>query len=151
SITPAAPVDAGPTGGPVTGTKDAHCGTKVQQTSPDACHPDAGAGGADAASADDGGDAPAYGATMYNDEADDDDCKYHVNWSADAIRQNSDVTFTVIATKKTDGSALAGSPVRAEVYLNDTHPAPNTKQTSKETSAGTYTVGPIRFDQPGQW
>jgi hypothetical protein len=150
------PADAGPTGGPVTGTKDSHCGTKVQATSQAACHPDAGAaddaGSAADASADDGGGGTAeYGSTMDNDEGDDDDCKYHVKWSADAIRQGSDVTFTVIATKKTDSSALPGSPVRAEVFLDDTHPAPNTKQSSKETTAGTYTVGPIRFDKPGQW
>jgi hypothetical protein len=150
STTPTPTPDAGPTGGPVSGAKDAHCGSKVQPTSQDACHPDAGAP-QDDGGADDAGDTPAYGPTMYNDEADDDDCKYHVKWSADAIRQGSDVTFTVIATAKSDGKPLTGSPVRAEVYLNDTHPAPNTKQASKETTAGTYSVGPIRFDQPGQW
>jgi hypothetical protein len=37
------------------------------------------------------------------------------------------------------------------VFLNDTHPAPNTDQKSTEGPDGTYRVGPIRFDGKGQW
>src|SRR5437867_328431 len=47
-------------------------------------------------------------------------------------------------------SPTAAKP-RAEVYLSDVHPAPNTRQKPVEESPGTYTVGPIRFDAPGQW
>jgi hypothetical protein len=141
---------AGPTGGPVAGAQDTHCGTKVQATSAAACHPDAGAPDAGPAEGD-GGATSEYGDTMFNSEADDDDCKYHVKWSADAIRQSADVTFTVTVTKKAESAPLAGAPVRAEVFLDDTHPAPNTKQASKETASGTYTVGPIRFDKTGRW
>src|SRR5262249_39787360 len=120
---------AGPTGGAVSGALDTHCGSKGQATSADACHPDAGAPSDDAgADEDDGGGGSDFGATMYNSEGDDDDCKYHVKWTADAIRQASDVSFTVTATKKADGSPLTGAPVRLEVFLDDTHPAPNTKQ-----------------------
>jgi hypothetical protein len=156
--------DAGPAGGPVTGAQDVHCsadGGTSQAVSAASCHPgDAGAP-ADAGATDGGGGGVEYGATEFNAEGDDDDCKYHVKWTATPVRQGSDVTFTVTVTTK-DGNApmrpLPGEgtggiyPVRAEVFLNDTHPAPNSTQSSAETSTqGTYTVGPIRFDASGQW
>ncbi len=160
--------DAGASGGPVSGAQDAHCaveGGTSQAVAAAACHPgDAGApdDAGDSGGASDGGGGIEYGATEFNAEGDDDDCKYHVKWSAASIRQGADVTFTVsVATK--DGTPspmrpLPGEgtgglfPVRAEVYLNDTHPAPNTTQSAQETSTqGTYTVGPIRFDASGRW
>jgi len=134
----------GPAGGPVMGALDTHCspdgGTVVQPTDPSACHPD-------------GGDVPVvdYGPTLYNAEADDDNCKYHVNFTVTPVRQNQDVTFTAVAKRKTDGMAAAGAKTSLEVFLNDTHPAPNSGQRSTEAPAGTYNIGPIRFDQPGQW
>jgi hypothetical protein len=131
-------------GGPVTGAADTHCGAKVQPTSQASCYPDAGAG-------DDGGASNPYGPTLFGTEGDDDDCKYHVTWSVSAVCENSDVTFTVTATKKTDGAPLTGAAPRAEVYLNDKHPAPSTAQKPNEVAPGKYTVGPIRFDAPGQW
>jgi hypothetical protein len=95
---------------------------------------------------------------MYNSTGDDDDCKYHVTWSSSPITENSDVTFTVTVTTKTDGNPAgsgtgvgADANVLVEAFLSDTHPAPDTKQTSNETSPGTYSVGPIRFNAPGQW
>jgi hypothetical protein len=103
-----------------------------------------GAGGGDSGGSD-------YGPTMFNAEGDDDDCKYHVSWTATAIRENENVTFTVVATNKTDGSPLKGASVLAEVYLNDTHPGPNTNQKAPEGPTGTYAVGPVRFDAAGQW
>ena len=36
-------------------------------------------------------------------------------------------------------------------FLSDVHPAPNTDAKATATSAGTYTVGPIRFDAAGTW
>ena len=93
-----------------------------------------------------------YGDTLSNGEGDDDDCKYHVKWSGAAIRQGGDVAFTVTVTTKSDGKPAVGTPIRAEVYLNDTHPGPNTNQKSVETSTpGTFTVGPVRFDASGKW
>jgi hypothetical protein len=146
----------------VSGAADTHCtgdaGPITQAVNAASCTPDAG--GIDAGP-DDGG-APMYGDTMFNAEGDDDDCKYHVKWTSSPIRQGSDVTFTVTVTTK-DGTPgpmrpLPGEgsnglyPIRAEVYLNDTHPAPNTTQTSVETATqGTYTVGPIKFDASGKW
>jgi hypothetical protein len=142
-------------GGPVAGPQDTHCnGMPAQATSQAVCHltasADAGTGG--------GTSGPTYGPTMDNSEADDDDCKYHVKWTSSPIGENRDVTFTVTVTTKTDGKPAgsgtgigADANVIAEVFLNDTHPAPNTNQQSNETVPGTYAVGPIQFDAPGQW
>ena len=136
----------GGTGGPVTGPADAHCnGKPAQPTSQASCHltSDAGADMAD------------YGDTLDNSEGDDDDCKYHVKWTASAVAENEDVTFTVVVTNKTDGSPVVGAAPAgfsmAEVFLNDTHPAPNTDQKAPESPPGTYAVGPIQFDAAGKW
>jgi hypothetical protein len=114
---------------------------------PDAAQPagDAGAGDAGAAGASD------YGPTQPGSEGDGDDCKYHVKWQSTAVAQNADVTFQIVATVKKDGSSLAGAAPYAEIYLNDMHPAPNTKVSTTETTPGTYTIGPVRFDAPGSW
>ncbi len=131
--------DEGPTGGPVAGAADTHCGTTAQQVDLSTCHAAVDAG------------SPDYGPTLYNSEADDDDCKYHVNFTATPIRQNTNVTFTVTAKTKTDGQPATGSNIEAEVFLNDTHPAPNSGQTTTEKSGGIYDVGPIKFDATGRW
>jgi hypothetical protein len=168
----------------VAGAADTHCGTDVVTVDPNVCvagdpseaGADGGAGEADAGEAA-GGD---YGATLYGSEGDDDDCKYHVKWSAasgapataskggltlHALRplhggeehgasggaDGGDVTFTVTLTNKADGTPVTGAPIDVEAFQSDTHPAPNTDQVSKEISPGTYTVGPVRFDVSGQW
>jgi len=158
----------GPVGGPVAGALDTHCGGKdPQPTSEASCHPEAtgGDGGAagDAAAdggTDDGGatdDAGAdnggsdFGATLFNAEGDDDDCKYHMKWSATPVRQNTDITFTISVTRKADNQPATKADPYVEVFLNDTHPAPGTRSTSSETSPGTYTIGPVKMDASGQW
>ena len=146
----------GPTGGPVGGAQDKHCteddgATIVQATSAASCHPEAGPpddGGMEAGA--DAGMEP-EAPTMFNAEGDDDDCKYHVRWTATPIQQQIEVNFAVVVTTKTNGQPLTGAPIRAEVFLNATHPAPNTTQKSTEGQPGTYTVGPIKFDASGQW
>jgi hypothetical protein len=139
----------GPTGGTVSGPLDTHCtladgGIMAQETDPAACHPDGES--ADAGTA-------MYGPTQYNAEGDDDDCKYHVKFSTTAIRQRQDVSFTVTATRKTNGTLVTGTNVITipDIFLSETHPAPNTNRTTSEGPAGTYKVGPIRFDAPGSW
>ena len=137
------------------GPADSHChGRPAQATSEAACHPDA--------TASDRG-CP-YGVTVYGEETDDDDCKYHVTWSSSPICEGSatsGVTFTVVATILGSGAALAGAGTVAEVFTtsspNDagcddqsTHPGPNTGVVLAEGPPGTY-VGPIVFDQSGQW
>jgi hypothetical protein len=136
---------SGPVGGPVSGAADTHCispdgGVIVQPTSAASCQ---------LTSADAG---PAqYGTTLYNAEGDDDDCKYHVKFTSTAVRENTDVNFTVVATQKADGGPASGAKVNAEVFLNDTHPAPNSNQHTTENPPGTFLLGPVRFDAKGQW
>lgn len=148
-------------GGPVAGPADMHCkGVPPQPTNQGDCHvttpdPDAGSGA--------GGSAPEYGATMYGNEGDDDDCKYHVSWTSTPIAENTNVTFTVtasyLATGEPNPPACANCPVQgldtsnmlAEVYLNSTHPAPPTNQVVTSSMPGTFAIGPIQFDAPGKW
>jgi hypothetical protein len=106
-----------------------------------------------------------YGSTIYGSEGDDDDCKYHVAWSATPIcEQPGGVTFTVVTTRKVDGSPLTGAGTIAEViattpgdqdaasYCDDMslHGGPNNGVKLTEGPAGTY-VGPIEFDRSGAW
>lgn len=132
-------------GGPVMGATDTHCNGELVVVNPAACNSapaedDAGTGGAE------------FGDTMYNSEGDDDDCKFHVQWSATTLCENTDATISVILTKKSDGSAVPGATPWADIYLGaQTHPAPLTNQTYHETSPGHYTIGPVRFDAPGKW
>ena len=138
----------GPSGGEVTGAPDAHCdGVPAQPTHASACDVTAvpGAGGSDDS------DNP-YGVTMFGTQGDDDDCKYHVAWTSSAIRRNENVTFTVTATTKFDGSPVIAAQPEVEAFLSDTHPAPNTAQHSTSTSVpGQYAIGPLQFDDSGQW
>ncbi|HEY8074075.1 MAG TPA: hypothetical protein VIF62_08200, partial [Labilithrix sp.] len=141
----------GDTSAAVSGPTDTHCNGKDSvKVDPNVCHmviqKDAGGDGGGG-----GMDMSDYGPTNFGSEADDDDCKYHVKWTASKVAQKTDVTFFVVVTNKSDNSAMTGSPIRAEVFLNDTHPAPNSPQTSKDNGGGNYTVGPIQFDASGQW
>ncbi|APR83021.1 Hypothetical protein A7982_08370 [Minicystis rosea] len=126
-------------GGPVEGPADDHCGSTVQVVDPSVCMAT--------------GTAPEEEehTTRYNAEGDDDECKYHVAWTATDIGQNEDVTFTVVVTAKADGKPVTGANTYAEAFLNATHPAPNTDATTTESPAGTYRIGPVRFDEAGQW
>lgn len=134
-------------GGPVNGPPDTHCvapdgGSIVQETNESACHPDAGP---------EGGATTDYGDTLQNASGDDDDCKYHVSWTSSPVCENSGVVFTVVATKKTDGSPLTGAGVEAEIFLNLTHASPTPDVQATEGPPGTYVTQPVKFDEPGQW
>jgi hypothetical protein len=129
----------GPVGGPVAGPTDTHCTGTAQVVDLSTCHANADAG------------APDYGPTIYNSSGDDDDCKYQVSFTATPIRQNQNVTFTVTAKTLTDLQPATGADVLAEVFLTDTHPAPNSGQATTEKSGGIYDVGPIKFDAAGRW
>lgn len=136
--------EGGPTGGPVAGAEDQHCtlpdgGVRSQAVSLSTCHAAADAGTTD------------YGPTLYNSEANDDDCKYHVKFTATPVRRNQNVTFTVSANTLADGQPAPGANIDAEVFLNDTHPAPNSGQQTSEKPGGVYDVGPIKFDAAGRW
>jgi hypothetical protein len=137
---------SGRAGGAVTGPVDAHCrtdgGVISQPTDPASCtyRPD---GGVD--------EMPMYGDTLFNSEGDEDDCKYHLKLQVAPIYQKADVTFSLTATKRGDGTPLVGAKTSAEVFLSPTHPGPNTAWTSVESPPGTYTIGPYRFDASGRW
>ena len=88
---------------------------------------------------------------MNNAEGDDDDCKYHVSWTSSAICENANVTFNVKITAKVDGSPVTGAGPDLEVFLNLTHPGLVSNQKSQEISAGNYSIGPVQFDESGQW
>jgi hypothetical protein len=138
---------SGPTGGPVAGAADTHCiapdgGAIVQPIDLSVCN----------ATLADGGSVPVdYGDTRFNAESDDDDCKYHVKFTNTPVRQNENVTFTFTATIKADGGPAATSNLIPEVFLNSKHPAPNSGEKTTEGPAGTYAIGPIRFDAAGRW
>ena len=159
---------SGPAGGPVIGAVDMHCIVNgVMQTQvtnqadcmyrppPDAAvdaHvalPDAAPNAPDAAP--DAAPESDYGATMYNQEGYDDDCKYKVSWTSTPIYENYDITFTMTATTTVSPAPVTGAAPLIEAFLSDTHPAPATNQVPKETSPGVYTIGPIQFDAPGMW
>jgi hypothetical protein len=92
-----------------------------------------------------------YGSTQYNSEGNDDDCKYHVKFTETPVRRNENVSFTVTAATLADGHPATGANIEAEVFLSDTHPAPNSGQATTEKSGGVYDVGPIKFDAAGRW
>ena len=52
---------------------------------------------------------------------------------------------------RADGKPVLGAEPDSDVFLNDTHAAPNAGTKSAEKGNGVYEIGPIRFDQPGQW
>ena len=89
----------------------------------------------------DGGAVPVsdYGDTMFNAEGDDDDCKYHVKWTSTPVRENTerDVHGDADEARRQDAAAT-GAGVRAEVFLNDTHPAAPPPQAT-EAAGGKYT------------
>ncbi len=167
-----------PAGEPTPGVADAHCnGVTPQPTSGAACSvadAGAGAGGSGAggsAPAGDAGAAPtpgpcdengtdgAYGTTMYGTEGDDDDCKYHVTYTSTPICENDGAYFIVKANYLTGSMApLTGASTFAELCLSNTHPAPAVdsrppygNQQVVEGPPGTYTIGPVVFDAPGDW
>ena len=150
------PLDVFGTTGVVSGPADSHCAGKSVTIDPAQCTtpkkgtepPAADAGNADAGAL--GGSD--YGPTNNGFEADDDDCKYHLKWAVTTNAENADAYFTVVLTTKSSNAAAAGLPVSAEVFLDETHPAPNSGQKTTESSTpGTYVVGPIHFDAPGKW
>ncbi len=128
----------------MSGAQDFHCdlpdgGIMTQVTDLSTCHLPVDAGTAD------------YGPTNYNSQANDDDCKYHVSFTVTPVRENTNVTFTVTATTLADGHPATGTNMIAEVFLSNTHPAPNSNQQTTEQPGGIYQIGPILFDAPGEW
>jgi hypothetical protein len=175
---PSVTATCGSPGGAAEGPSDEHCnGVAPEVVDPSACSiADAGAStdGGDASTTDSGDagatdegsvpgpcgeNGPDYGATMYGTEGDDDDCKYHVSYTYTPVCQNDGTYFIVTAHYLTrHGAPLEHACAFAELCLNDTHPAPNSdarpptgRQIVVEGEPGTYTIGPVTFDEPGNW
>jgi len=146
-----ADVDASLAVGVVQGPADVHCagagGTPIEMPigicaadAPDASASDGGAGSGSH-----------FGATMYNTEGDDDDCKYRVSWFSSPIQQNTPVMFTLTATRLADGQPARGANVGLTAFLTPTHPTPSPAINNGELPGGTYNIGPVIFDAPGMW
>jgi hypothetical protein len=163
---------SGTTGGAILGVQDNHCdgpdgGPIIQTISDQGCTSMVAPPGSDAAAPDAGdpcpGDMGAYGAVMYNTWGSDDDCKYDVEWQSTPICKGEAAYFTVIVTKREDGTPLTGintggafvpSNPRPDVVLDCNHPIPNSpapRDPSPEVAPGTYVVGPVVFDESGDW
>lgn len=144
------PDPGGPSGGPVAGALDNHCQSRIQPTNASSCKPTfdmATSGTADMGA----GEESEYGETQFNAEGNDDDCKYLVKYSVTPVRKGVAATFTATLTSLATNKPVTGANVRAEVFLSDTHPAPNTGADTTESSPGTYVIGPVQFDEPGKW
>lgn len=97
-----------------------------------------------------GGDSD-YGATHFNAEGDDDDCKYHLKWTSSDVRRNAPVTFNVTLMRLADGMAATDADIGVEAFLSETHPTPSTTIATTESTGGKYQIGPVVFDQAGRW
>lgn len=143
---------SGPPGGPVSGAADMHCvapdgGLTVQGTNQASCQarPDAApAGTPDAAQ-------ESFPPTMFGTKGNDDDCKYHYEWTSTPVFRNYDIHFTLTLTNLGDGSPATGADPYIEATLNDQFSAPPTDPKTKESAPGVYDIGPFQFDMPGMW
>ncbi|MEO7111476.1 MAG: hypothetical protein ABI183_13640 [Polyangiaceae bacterium] len=154
------------------GNADTHCkGATPQSVDPASCGVnDAGLSGG-GTEPDDAGDDDAgaeedceYGTTMFGNAGDDDDCKYHVVWSATPICEGvPGVTFTATITNLTDNSPVTGvpdglimevfQPTDSNASCDDmsTHPSPEADNLIESPAgSGTY-KGRVVFDASGQW
>jgi hypothetical protein len=166
--TPSVSASCSSPGGPAAGPTDEHCkGITPQDVNGSACEISRGydAGPApDARPGPCGENGSDYGATMYGQEGDDDDCKYHVTYTYTPICENDGTYFTVTAHYLTrDLAPLEHACTYAELCYekgeNGTgSPPPNSDerppvggQLVVEGPPGTYTVGPVTFDEAGEW
>ena len=144
---------SGPAGGAVSGAQDTHCGTTKVTINQASCQKptgDAGAGDA-GMPMDDAGTGSDMGETMYNQSGADDDCKYDVSWTSTPIYKDTDATFTLTVKARADGKPVTGAEPDSEVFLSDTHAAPNAGAKTTDKGNGVYEIGPIRFDRAGKW
>jgi len=117
------------------------------------CHPATTVSDADAALEE---EAP----VLYNAVGDDDDCKYHVEFTTTpaTLKVNQSVTFNVYATYLAPSLAdtsVTGANIQIESYLADNqfHVIPNTNPvaTGSPATSGNYKIAPIKFDASGRW
>jgi hypothetical protein len=139
--------------GPVSGAADTHCqgpqGPIVQEIGMCLTGAAAAASEADAEAEEE----ESFG-VFYGTEADDDDCKYHMQFASSCAALNQPVTFSLKLTTKSDGDPATGAaPRNLEVYMADDpeHVSPSNDIESKESPGGNYEIGPVVFDRAGRW
>jgi hypothetical protein len=99
-----------------------------------------------------GGEPAEENPVHYNAESDDDDCKYHVSFTATPVRVNQDVTFKVTVTDLAGTKGpVSGAAVHLAGTLDDALAIANSDPKTTEAPAGTYTISPIRFPKAGRW
>jgi hypothetical protein len=94
-----------------------------------------------------------YGPALMGMEGDDDDCKYHIVVTKVEGSEHA-TTVTIKVTYTTNGMPVLDAAPRAEVYLNCMHGEPNATAIARQPvdmGGGVYKLGPIDFDQKGQW
>ncbi len=108
-----------------------------------------------------------YGATMYGEHGNDDDCKYWVSWTSEPICVGlGGVQFTVSVWSNVDGSPVTGIPhgILPEAYIPTSldascdnvaaHESPGSVSspylTEVSPGSGVY-KGPVVFDASGEW
>jgi hypothetical protein len=137
----------GPDGGPLVNSVTSPCDFAIPQDSGVAACP--------------------YGMTAYGSESDDDDCKYHIAWTATPIcEQPGSTIVTFVGTYKDSGKPLTGAAPTAEVFVSSagdwdadtycdihtTHLGPDANMSFVEDPPGSGTYkGPVTFDKPGVW
>ena len=134
---------AGPVGGPVMGDPDDHCaGVTPVVVDPASCTATPPAGGEPAE------DNPVH----FNAESDDDDCKYHVAFTASPVRANQNVTFEVTVTNLAGAKGpVTGAEAHLEGTLDNAVAIANTNPKTTESPPGTYTITPVKFPKAGRW
>jgi hypothetical protein len=133
---------AGPVGGPVVGALDDHCaGVTPIVVNPASCFATPPAG-------DPAEESPVH----YNAESDDDDCKYHVSFTATPIRVNQNVTFVVTVTDLAGAKGpVTMAAANLQGTLDNSVAIANTDPKTTESPPGTYTITPVKFPKSGQW
>lgn len=114
----------------------------------------AGSDGAGAAGAAGEGNEEEAHPVLSSHQGADDDCKYDVSFTSSCIEVGRDTSFSLTLTRRADGSPATGAqPDSPEIYLESepTHISPSVAVTAPEDPPGTYTIGPILFDQSGRW
>lgn len=142
------------TASPADGPADTHCssdaGPIANRTDMAACTADADEDEHDH-DADAAPPAHHHGVVSFGTEGNDDDCKYRVTYAVAPAGGPSQVNFDVTLETTVDDEPAPGATPHAEVFLDETHPAPNSGASFTETEPGRYTIGPIQFDAPGRW
>jgi hypothetical protein len=82
----------------------------------------------------------------------DDDCKYKVSFTYDCVQRGAPGTVFVVSLKSStmNNMPVPGADAYVEAFLNANHPAGG-NTASTEPTDGTYRIGPVVFDQSGQW